>query len=606
MLKLTCKLTRSLWVLTVSCSSVLGLAGSRVDQKLESDYQALVARMPLASQAARIVDRHGKRFKLKSVNWYGPHVAGEVVEGLDKQPMDRIIGLIKEWGFNSVRLPFSNEMLHRAEPVAIERITANPDLMGKTPLEIFDITVRRLTDAGILVILNNHTSRSEWCCNFDQNGLWYLSGGGGFQLSSAEWEQDWLMLVERYRDNPLVVGADLRNEVRTMRWRNSLIPVSPNWGSRDRNDWHLAAETLGKKILDQHPHLLVIVEGINWWGLIPALGSGERPHLKPVRQRPIHLQHPHRLVYATHNYSFTGPRHNGDDGTSNGNPRYADLGREELYRVIEDEWNFVRQLETYYTAPVWVSEFGVARVENDERARQWFIDFIDYLLAEDLDFAYWPLNHESYGLVNEDWSAITDDDWRYPYLKALFASTGRDDVDAEALAFSNLIIRNGDDQQHAGLQDWLPGAHKGSCPIGYRLQGLSQDEKGLCLRDPEVTWSQRPRDYQVVAVDEWQSGELAADWAPGLTKYECPPDFVAIGFSRHYWGSSGLLCAPMTTSPSQQCETLWFDRGDGRASLKGGDWAAGAYKGQCADQKYLAGFAHRDGEARALLCCSFQ
>src|SRR5262245_61495919 len=74
-------------------------------------------RMPLSTKGRYIVDAAGNRFKLKSVNWYGASDTRQVVGGLDKQPIANIVGLIQEWGFNSVRLPFSNIMLHDTNPV---------------------------------------------------------------------------------------------------------------------------------------------------------------------------------------------------------------------------------------------------------------------------------------------------------------------------------------------------------------------------------------------------------------------------------------------------------------------------------------------------------
>src|SRR5262249_36693484 len=160
---------------------------------------------------------------------------------------------------------------------------------------------------------------SEWCCGFDYNGLWYHTGSSfAYNQTPEMWQSDWLGIVERYRNNPRVIGADLRNEVRTMRFNDTYLPESPNWGQRDRNDWRLAARTLGDRITREHPGLLVIVEGINWWGAIPILGSGERPHLKPVRDMPLHLRLADKLVYAAHNYAYIGPRHNGSDATSAG------------------------------------------------------------------------------------------------------------------------------------------------------------------------------------------------------------------------------------------------------------------------------------------------
>jgi endoglucanase len=55
-----------------------------------------------------------------------------------------------------------------------EYLAANPDLVGKKSMEVFDATVQALTKAGVMVILNNHISDAKWCCgDFDKNGLWH-------------------------------------------------------------------------------------------------------------------------------------------------------------------------------------------------------------------------------------------------------------------------------------------------------------------------------------------------------------------------------------------------------------------------------------------------
>ncbi len=41
-------------------------------------------------------------------------------------------------------------------------------------MEIFDETVKELTEGGLMVYLNNHTSKSQWCCSdSDGDGLWW-------------------------------------------------------------------------------------------------------------------------------------------------------------------------------------------------------------------------------------------------------------------------------------------------------------------------------------------------------------------------------------------------------------------------------------------------
>jgi hypothetical protein len=81
----------------------------------------------------------------------------------------QVIDGFAELGLNSVRLQFSNQMIHDTNPVP--DLPANPDLHGKPPLQVYDKVVERLTARGFAVILNNHTTTSRWCCGLDGNVL---------------------------------------------------------------------------------------------------------------------------------------------------------------------------------------------------------------------------------------------------------------------------------------------------------------------------------------------------------------------------------------------------------------------------------------------------
>ena len=91
---------------------------------------------PLATHGADIVDSSGKSVRLKSVNWFGAESAEFVVGGLDKQPLERIVRLVHDGGFNSVRLPWSNELVERNPPVDSRLVAANPELRGLSAMEV--------------------------------------------------------------------------------------------------------------------------------------------------------------------------------------------------------------------------------------------------------------------------------------------------------------------------------------------------------------------------------------------------------------------------------------------------------------------------------------
>ncbi|TWG08604.1 aryl-phospho-beta-D-glucosidase BglC (GH1 family) [Saccharopolyspora dendranthemae] len=386
---------------------------------------------PLHTEGRHIVDADGNRFKLEAGNWHGAsgtwngsgdvndpanHHDGEnsngVPLGLDRASMSDIIGSFQELGLNSVRLPFSNDMIDDQAVVPDAAVAANPELSGKTRLEVYDAAVQALTDSGLAVILNNHTNTTRWCCGVDGNERWNSS------QSDKEWEEDWLFMAGRYKDNARVVGADLYNEVR----RDVLD--DPNWGLGDEHDWFAASQRAGDRILNEaNPNLLIIIEGINWVGLPVDGFPHSRPTLEPVRTLSHQLAEPGKLVYSAHFYGYTGPNHSGATGTGETHdPRYQDLTREELHDVLRRQAFFVTEEGEPYTAPLWISEFGVAGDEQDPKARAWFDNFVDFLIDNDTDFAYWPLvgwhedgEPDGWGLVHWDGEGnrtSVDGDWR--------------------------------------------------------------------------------------------------------------------------------------------------------------------------------------------------
>ncbi|KAG8811313.1 hypothetical protein FRC19_003985, partial [Serendipita sp. 401] len=193
---------------------------------------------PLSTRGRYVVDANGQRFKLKSGNWHGASGTwlgdgdqnndsnshwGEnshnLPLGLQYVYIESILDGFESLGINSIRLPFSNQMIHDTTAVLDYWVQANPQFRGMTPLQVYDACIKALTARGFAVILNNHTNKSRWCCGVnDDNERWNES------QTAEQWGNDWVMMANRYKDNPRVVGADLYNEVR----RDVL--VDPNWG----------------------------------------------------------------------------------------------------------------------------------------------------------------------------------------------------------------------------------------------------------------------------------------------------------------------------------------------------------------------------------------
>lgn len=138
-------------------------------------FHAEDIKFPLYTDQMKIVDSTGRRVKLAGGNWSGGHMCRHCVDGLECRPLKDIAMDIRfKFKMNCIRLTYSLQLIYDNNVVPEKYIKANPALKGKTAMEIFDITVKTLTEVGLMVILNNHTSTSQWCCsNDDGDGLWW-------------------------------------------------------------------------------------------------------------------------------------------------------------------------------------------------------------------------------------------------------------------------------------------------------------------------------------------------------------------------------------------------------------------------------------------------
>jgi endoglucanase len=334
---------------------------------------------PLHTQGTRIVDSTGRVVRVTSVNWYGFDQKEFVAGGLDHAPLAAIIAQIHAIGVNSVRLPWANETLERNPIVADYAVAANPAFKGKHAMQVMDAVIAALARAHILVVLDNHMSNADWCCSeTDNNGLWYNQ-----QYPETSWLADWQAIVRRYRHQPWVVGADLRNELRS----------GAAWGgSNPKLDWHAAAERGGSAVLAANPDLLIMVES-------PEYST----NFTGFDKLPVTLPVAHRLVYSPHAY-------------------YAESLRlatyDDLKQAYEARATFL--LHTKPETPLWVGEFGACQTLDCGPNADWFKLFAR-LLKENpqISWSYWALNGtqstgagrtyntvETYGLLTTDYQHI--------------------------------------------------------------------------------------------------------------------------------------------------------------------------------------------------------
>lgn len=373
-----------LWAAAACLIAPLAFAQSSAFGEIGCNIVQPFPALPLHTNGRYIVDQQNHRFKLDSVNWYGFDSTDYVVGGLQLEPLLTIVHRIRCMGFNSVRLPWSNQMYESNPVVGSYALAANPELQGLHAMQIFDLVVHTLTAEGIMVILDNHNSNAEWCCSNDGNTLWYNSA-----YPETSWISDWEGMAQRYKNDPLVIGADLRNEPR----------INATWGGSPSTDWHAAAQRGGDAVQSVNPNLLIFVEGVNY-----ALD------LTGVAALPVQLSVPHHLVYEAHDYSFD----------------YSNLsGYAQLAADLTQAWGYILSPNQPYTAPVWLGEFGNCHTaascitsSSTGSGGLWFASLRQYLSTNDVDWGWWAVNgtettgsgrtygsEETYGVLNPYWNA---------------------------------------------------------------------------------------------------------------------------------------------------------------------------------------------------------
>ncbi|OTA27967.1 hypothetical protein BTJ68_09777 [Hortaea werneckii EXF-2000] len=376
---------------------------------------------PFRTAGRHIVDAHGRRFKLASVNWYGASDIHYVAMGLDERHRRDIARTIREMGFNSVRFPYSDQMVIENPSVDVKHISANLDLLdnfsldqgnqshlddvmrGPKALDIYAACIEAMTEAGLAVIPNNHITNAAWCDGKNLcDSSWKNDQYGPIckiHQTTDTWIEHWLTIMHPHVDNPLVIGADLRNEPRGI------------WGTMTWNMWASAAEKAGEALLKLQPNWLMFVEGVS-----------SANDCSGALRRPIRLSVPDRVVYSSHVYSWSGwgslvPYHKRDYGS--------------FAKDMDRNWGY---LLSSNTAPVWVGEFGASH-NSDQGAHYYWDNLMKYLQLTDADFGYWAINprkpekydNETYGLLKPDWETPVED-FRLADLRRLMGQDSVNDI----------------------------------------------------------------------------------------------------------------------------------------------------------------------------------
>jgi aryl-phospho-beta-D-glucosidase BglC (GH1 family) len=336
----------------------------------------------------QIVDVNGKTVRIAGVNWFGFETGTFVAHGLWARNYKDMMKQMVQLGFNTIRLPYSEDIFNPANVPNSINYSLNPDLKGLSSLQIMDKIVDYAGQVGLRIILDEHSAMHD---NHANEQLWYIPGSSTY--TEQAWINDWVQLAQRYAGNATVIGADLHNEPHGV----------ASWGDGNlATDWRLAAERAGNAVLQANPNWLIFVEGVEnyngqsyWWGG-NLMGAG---------QYPVVLNVANRVVYSLHDYPPSV-----HDQTWFHASNYPN----NLPSVWDQFWGYLYRRDI---APVWVGEFGSKLQATDPSDQQWYQQITAYLAdtsgapagGQGISWTWWSWNPDSGdtgGILKDDWITV--------------------------------------------------------------------------------------------------------------------------------------------------------------------------------------------------------
>ncbi|GLY06915.1 cellulase family glycosylhydrolase [Actinoplanes sp. NBRC 101535] len=432
----------------------------------------------LHTSGNKIVDSTGATVRLTGINWFGMETDNKTFHGLwSSNPWRNQVDTMASLGYNTLRIPFSDDALKSDAAATSINDYVNPDLIGLSPLQILDKVIEHAGSKGMRVILDRHRPTAA-----GQTALWYTAA-----VPESTWIANWQALARRYAGNTTVIGADLHNEPHAE-------GTNPNatgscWGCGDTaRDWRLAAERAGNAILSVQPNWLIFVEGVScpsgglsnvwdndpgndedcgWWG----------GNLSKAGEFPVRLNVANRLVYSPHEYA-TSVYHQAwfDDPTYPAN----------MPAIWDKYWGYLYKQNI---APIMMGEFGTTLASDIDKV--WLQSLMAY--TNGMSFTYWawnPNSGDTGGIANDDWTTINTAKQAIlqPYLVAPVAPGGDPSSPTPSNKCTTVYTQDG---------SWA-GGFQGSLKV--------TNTGGAAVNPWQVTWT-------------WPSGvTLASGWNATVTQ----------------------------------------------------------------------------------------
>lgn len=367
----------------------------------------------LTTNGDQIVDQNGTPVWLTGCNWFGYNTGSNIFDGVWACNMREALESIADHGFNLLRIPMSAELLlqwsNGEYPEANYNHAYNSELESMNSLEIFDYALSILEANGVKVMIDIHSLPTDAMGH--NLPLWYTDE---FTVDDYYEALDWLSA--RYANNDTIIAYDLKNEPHG----KASEPDHAIWNdSEDENNWRYVAQTAGNIILDNNPHALIMIEGIQIYPIDPATNNFTSTNdedyynswwggnLRAVADYPIDFGSPERnaqIVYSPHDYGPTVYMQPWFEGGFTYESLYEDYWHEAWLYIDEEQ-----------IAPLLIGEWG-GFMTGDNLT---WMTYMRQLIADyHLNHTFWCFNANSGdtgGLVLDDF--VTWDNDKYNFVR---------------------------------------------------------------------------------------------------------------------------------------------------------------------------------------------
>ena len=138
----------------------------------------------------QILDVNGKPVQINAVSWFGFETTTYVVDGLWARNWQSMMNQMVQLGFNTIRIPYSEDIFNSANAPNSINYQLNPDLQGLSSLQILDKIVNYAGQIGLRIILDQHSAMAGDNAN---EQLWYIPGSTVY--TQQAWINDWVSLA---------------------------------------------------------------------------------------------------------------------------------------------------------------------------------------------------------------------------------------------------------------------------------------------------------------------------------------------------------------------------------------------------------------------------